>query len=198
MTFQALLQGFFVDRLARRRQASAHTIAAYRDPFRLLLACHRASPQDAFSLALEDIDASFVTQYLEQLERERGNCARTRNARLTAIHSFFRYVALTEPAHALLCQRVLAIPSKRFERGPVEFLAPEETRALLAALTRRSGSAAATAPSCWSLSRLACASRTDFNSPSGCGAGSRRLCPHAGQGAKDAVHSASPGRGARA
>jgi integrase/recombinase XerD len=133
MTFQALLQGFFVDRLARQRQASAHTIAAYRDTFRLLLrfaTTHLHKPPSR--LALEDVDVSFVTRFLEHLERERGNGARTRNARLAAIHSFFRYVALTEPAHALLCQRVLAIPSKRFERGPVEFLVPEETEALLA------------------------------------------------------------------
>jgi len=134
MTFQALLQGFFVDRLARQRQASAHTIAAYRDTFRLLLRFATAHLRKLPSqLALEDIDASFVTQYLEHLERQRGSCARTRNARLAAIHSFFRYVALTEPAHAHLCQRVLAIPSKRFERGPVEFLAPDEAEALLAA-----------------------------------------------------------------
>jgi integrase/recombinase XerD len=134
MTFQALLQGFFVDRLARQRQASAHTIAAYRDTVRLLLRVATAHLHKLPSqLALEDIDASFVTQYLEHLERQRGSCARTRNARLAAIHSFFRYVALTEPAHAHLCQRVLAIPSKRFERGPVEFLAPAEAEALLAA-----------------------------------------------------------------
>lgn len=134
MTFQALLQGFFVDRLARQRQASAHTIAAYRDTFRLLLRFATAHLHKLPSqLALEDIDASFVTQYLEHLERQRGSCARTRNARLAAIHSFFRYVALTEPAHAHLCQRVLAIPSKRFERGPVEFLAPDEAETLLAA-----------------------------------------------------------------
>jgi len=134
MTFQALLQGFFVDRLAGQRQASAHTIAAYRDTFRLLLRFAMTNLHKPPSrLALEDVDAAFVTKFLEHLERERGNGARTRNARLAAVHSFFRYVAFTEPAHALLCQRVLAIPSKRFERGPVEFLAPEETEALLAA-----------------------------------------------------------------
>ncbi len=134
MTFQALLQSFFVDRLARQRQASAHTIAAYRDTFRLLLRFATTHLHKSPSrLALEDVDVSFVTQFLEHLERERGNCARSRNARLAAIHSFFRYVALTEPAHALLCQRVLAIPSKRFERGPVEFLTPAEVEALLAA-----------------------------------------------------------------
>lgn len=134
MTFQALLQGFFVDRLVRQRQASPHTVSAYRDTFRLLLrfaALRLHKPPSR--LALEDVDAAFVTQFLEHLEQERGNGARTRNARLAAIHSFFQYVALAEPAHALLCQRVLAIPSKRFERGPVEFLARDEAQALLAA-----------------------------------------------------------------
>lgn len=134
MTFQALLQGFFLDRLVRQRQASPHTIAAYRDTFRLLLrfaaACLHKLPSQ---LAIEDVDAAFVTQFLEHLERVRGNGARTRNARLAAIHSFFQYIALAEPAQALLCQRILAIPSKRFERGPVEFLAREEAQALLAA-----------------------------------------------------------------
>jgi len=134
MTFQALLQGFFVDRLVRQRQASSHTIGAYRDTFRLLLRFATARLHKPPSrLDLEDIDASFVTQFLDHLEKERGNCPRTRNARLAALDSFFQYVALAEPAYALLCQRVLAIPNKRFERGPVEFLAPEEVQALLAA-----------------------------------------------------------------
>lgn len=134
MNFQALLQGFFVDRLVRQRRASVHTIAAYRDTFRLLLRfanerLHKSPSQ----LCIEDLDASFLSQFLDHLEKGRGNCARTRNARLAAIHGFFQYVALTEPAHALLCQRVLAIPSKRFERGPVEFLTPVEIEALIAA-----------------------------------------------------------------
>jgi len=134
MTFQALLQGFFVDRLVGQQQASPHTVSAYRDTFRVLLrfaATRLHKPPSR--LAIEDVDAAFVTQFLEHLEKERGNGARTRNARLAAIHSFFQYVALAEPAHALLCQRVLAIPNKRFERGPVEFLAREEAQALIAA-----------------------------------------------------------------
>ncbi len=134
MNFQALLQGFFVDRLVRQRCASAHTVAAYRDTFRLLLRFaneHLHKPPS--QLSIEDLDASFLSKFLDHLESGRGNCARTRNARLAAIHGFFQYVALTEPALALLCQRVLAIPSKRFERGPIEFLAPAEIEALIAA-----------------------------------------------------------------
>ena len=132
-SFQSLLQSFFLDRLLRQRQASTHTIAGYRDTFRLLLqfAAERLgnAPSD---LKTEDLEAPFIGEFLDHIEKERGNSARTRNARLSAIHSFFRYVALMEPAHALLCQRVLAMPSKRHERKPIAFLDRAETEALLA------------------------------------------------------------------
>lgn len=132
--FPALLQTFFTDRLLRQRQSSPHTIKAYRATFRLLLRFAakqlRRSPSD---LLIADIDAAFVGDFLDHLERTRGNAARSRNARLAALHAFFRHVAITEPAHALHCQRVLAIPSKRFDRGLVEFLNDEEIDALLEA-----------------------------------------------------------------
>jgi site-specific recombinase XerD len=81
---------------------------------------------------LEDLDVSFLGKFLEHLESERHNCTRTRNNRLSALQSFFRYVAFSEPALALHCQRVLAIPAKRYDRGPVEFLTEEEIKALVA------------------------------------------------------------------
>jgi integrase/recombinase XerD len=113
----ALLQGFFTDRLMRQRQASGHTIAAYRDTFRLLLAFATETLGQAPSdLALEDLDATVIGEFLDHLQKRRGNSARTRNARLAAIRSFYSYVALTEPACSLICQRVLAIP------GQVRFL----------------------------------------------------------------------------
>ena len=91
------------------------TVAAYRNCFRLLLRFATArlgrSPSE---LLLVDLDAALIAAFLDHLEHDRGNSPRTRNARLAAIHAFFRYVALTEPAHALQCQRVLAIPSKRW------------------------------------------------------------------------------------
>jgi site-specific recombinase XerD len=132
--FPALLQAFFTDRLLKQRQASPHTVRAYRATFRLLLRfaqcrLHRAPSR----LLLADLSAPFVGEFLGHLEVERGNCARSRNARLAAIHAFFRYVALAEPCRALHCQQVLAIPSKRFERGIVEFLDQDEINALLAA-----------------------------------------------------------------
>ncbi len=130
--FPALLQAFFTDRLLRQRQASPHTIAAYRTTFRLLLRFAAARfgrpPSD---LAIADLDAALLGDFLDHLERDRGNSARSRNARLAALHAFFRYVAITEPAHALHCQRVLAIPSKRFDRGLVEFLSDDEIDVLL-------------------------------------------------------------------
>lgn len=130
--FSALLQTFFTSRLIQQRKASPHTVAAYRNTFRLLLRFAITSLGRAPScLMVADLDAIFLGQFLDHLEQERGNSARSRNARLAALHAFFRYVSLTEPAHALHCQRILAIPSKRFERGIVEFLADEEIEALL-------------------------------------------------------------------
>jgi site-specific recombinase XerD len=133
-TFPALVQAFFTDRLLRQRRASPHTIGGYRDTFRLLLrfATERLGKTPC-ALDLEDLDAPFMGAFLDHLEADRGNSPRTRNARLAAIHSFFRHVAINEPAHALLCQRVLAMPGKRHERRPVEFLDRTEIDALLAA-----------------------------------------------------------------
>ena len=115
-----LLQRFFTDRLRQQRQASPHTVAGYRDTFRLLLrfAAERLGRAPS-ALMLEDFTPTFVSDFLDHLERVRGNSNRTRNARLAAIHSFAQYVALNEPAHALLCQRLLAIPSRRYQRTVV-------------------------------------------------------------------------------
>jgi len=129
----ALLQSFFTDRLLHQRQASPHTIAGYRDCFRLLLhfAKERLGKMPS-KLLIEDLDAPFIGLFLQHLESVRKNSVRTRNARLGAIHSFFQYVALEEPALALHCQRILAVPNKRHERRPIEFLSREEMDALLA------------------------------------------------------------------
>jgi len=132
--FPSLLQSFFTDRLFRQRRASPNTIAGYRDSFRLLFHFAKErlgkAPSD---LMLDDLNVSFIGNFLDDLETRRKNSARTRNIRLATIHSFFQYVAFEEPAHALLCQRILAMPSKRHERRPIEFLNREEIDALLAA-----------------------------------------------------------------
>ena len=129
----SLLQSFFTDRLLHQRRASPHTIAGYRDCFRLLLrfAKERLGKTPS-KILIEDLDAPFMGLFFEHLESVRKNSARTRNARLGAIHSFFQYVAFEEPAYALHCQRILAIPNKRHERRPLEFLNREEIDALLA------------------------------------------------------------------
>ncbi len=132
--FPALLQRFFTDRLITQQGASPHTVAGYRDTFRLLLqfAKDRLGRVPS-ALRLEELNADFLEKFLEHLEHERGNRPRTRNHRLSALHAFFRYVSLAEPAFSLQCQRILAIPAKRFERGPVEFLTEEEATALVSA-----------------------------------------------------------------
>src|SRR5437867_8234094 len=129
-----LLEAFFTDRLIRQRQASPHTIASYRDTFRLLLGfAQRSLKKTPSDLALEDLDAGFVGSFLDYLAKERGNGARSRNTRLAAIRSFFRFAAFSHPEHGALIQRVLAMPSKRYDRAPVEFLNRDEIDALLAA-----------------------------------------------------------------
>jgi len=131
------LEAFFTDRLARQRRASAHTVAAYRDSFRLLLAYLQRSTGKAPSrLQFEDVDAEVITAFLVHLENDRANSVRTRYARLAALHSFFRFAALRHPEHAQLIQRVLAIPPKRATKGIVPFLTEAEVEALLAAPDR--------------------------------------------------------------
>lgn len=132
--FPSLLQAFFTDRLMRQRQASPHTIASYRDTFRLLLSFAEQRLNKAPSaLHLEDLDTPFIGAFLDHLEKERGNSARSRNVRLAALHSFFRYVALHEPSMSALAQRVLAIPQKRYHRTQIQFLTRPEIEALIAA-----------------------------------------------------------------
>jgi site-specific recombinase XerD len=134
-----LLEAFFLDRLLRQQRASPNTIASYRDTFRLLLAfAEKRLLKAPSALLLSDIDAPFVGSFLDYLESQRNNSVRTRNARLAAIHSFFRFIAIGEPAHSALIQRVLAIPHKRFDRNLVCFLARTEIDALLEAPDRNS------------------------------------------------------------
>jgi len=133
-TFPALLEAFFTDRLMRQRQASPNTIASYRDSFCLLFKFAQQRLNKAPStLSIQDLDAPFVGAFLDYLENDRGNNARSRNVRLAAIHSFFNYVALQDPGHSALIQRVLAIPTKRYDRKPIDFLTKPEIEVLLAA-----------------------------------------------------------------
>jgi len=135
--FPGLLQSFFTQRLIEQRKASPHTITSYRDTFRLLLRfaqtrLHKSPSQ----LVMEDLNAPFLGVFLHDLENHRANGARSRNLRLTAIRSFFRYAALEIPQHSALIQRVLAIPNKRQPRPPVDFLTRPKIGVLLAAPNR--------------------------------------------------------------
>lgn len=133
-TFSELLQSYFIERLMKQCNASPHTIANYRDTFRLLIAfAHQSLKKMPTMLALRDLDVSFVCQFLDYLEKERGISPRSRNVRLAAIHSFFSYVAMQEPALGAVAQRVLAIKSKRYTKKPVDYLTRAEAEALLAA-----------------------------------------------------------------
>ena len=120
--FSGLLESFFTDRLLGQRNASPHTIASYRDTFRLLLAfAQDRLRKPPTTVALEDLEAPFIGRFLDQLETGRGNTPRSRNIRLAAIHAFFKYVALEEPSRGGLAQRVLAIPCKRHKTKPIDF-----------------------------------------------------------------------------
>jgi site-specific recombinase XerD len=133
-TFQALLQKFFTQRLMQEKRVSAHTISSYRDTFKLLLRFARkrlrTSPD---KLPFEKLDAPLIAAFLNELEKERGVTVRTRNLRLTAIRSFFRFAAYEMPAYSAQIQRVLAMPAKRFDRKLIDFLTRPEADALLAA-----------------------------------------------------------------
>jgi site-specific recombinase XerD len=127
------LQAFFTERLTRQRNASPHTIAGYRDTWRMLLSFAAARTGIAPSLLdLDNVDAPLVAAFLDHLENDRGNSVRTRNTRLAAIHSLFRYAALVHPEHAQSISRVLAIPPKRFDRALICYLTEPEVAALLA------------------------------------------------------------------
>ncbi len=131
------MQGFFTERLLGQLRASPNTVASYRDTLRLLLAfAQQRTGKTPSKLQLEDLDAVLIGAFLEHLERERHNSVRTRNNRLAAVHSLFAYAALRHSEHAVLIQRVLAIPAKRTDRQLVSFLTRAEVDAFLAAPDR--------------------------------------------------------------
>jgi integrase/recombinase XerD len=131
--FAALIETFFTDRLIAQRRVSPHTVASYRDTFRLLLKfAQKELGKPPSKLALTDLNAPLIGRFLDNLEKLRANASRSRNLRLTAIRSFFRYTALECPEHSAAIQRVLAIPPKRQSSRLVDFLTRPEIEALLA------------------------------------------------------------------
>jgi len=118
-----LVQAFFTHHLVCQRRASPQTVASYRDTFRLLIQ-HRSqtSGKKPSDLTVEDLQAPAILEFLDHIERNRGNSIQTRNARLAAIRSFFRLVALRDPARIDLAAQVLAIPVKRADRRLIGYL----------------------------------------------------------------------------
>jgi site-specific recombinase XerD len=131
------VQAFFTDRLIGQRQVSGHTVAAYRDCFRLLLGFARARTGKAPSdLDIADLDGGMISAFLVHLRDDRHNGPRTTNARLSVVHSLFRYAALRHPEHAATIQGVLAVAPARFDKADIAFLDPDEVQALVAAPDR--------------------------------------------------------------
>ncbi len=128
------IQRFFMDYLINQKHASVNTVASYRETFRLLIQyaadCLSRQPMN---MCVADIDAILVSNFLSYIEEYRGSSISTRNQRRLVIRSFFRFVAMQEPALLLHCQRVLAIPAKRHDKRIIDFLEPAESAALLAA-----------------------------------------------------------------
>jgi site-specific recombinase XerD len=131
------LEAFFTERLMTQRQASGHTVASYRDTMRLLLAfASQRTGIPPSKLEIPDLDAELISAFLDHLEHARGNSPTTRNIRLAAIRSLFRYAAFKHPEHAAVIERVLALPAKRFDRALITYLTKDEIDALLAAPDR--------------------------------------------------------------
>jgi integrase/recombinase XerD len=141
IAFSQLVQDFFLRRLVAQRGASARTVESYRDAFELLLGyLEQRTGKPPSAMCMADLDAPLVLDFLDHLETVRGNSARTRNARLAAIHSFMRYAAVRDPASLPVTGRVLAIPAKRFDRPVLGYLSREQVAAILAAPDRRTWS----------------------------------------------------------
>ena len=137
-TFSALLETFFTGWLVQQKCVSPHTIASYRDTFCLLLRyAQKQLHKTPEKLSLSELNASMIIAFLDYLQQARGTSARSRNVRLAAIHSFYHYVALQAPSYCGLIEQVLAIPSMRYERHPIEFLTHDEIEVLLASIDQK-------------------------------------------------------------
>jgi integrase/recombinase XerD len=135
--FSPLCQSFFSKRLITQRKASSHTVSAYAQTFRLFIAyAQKRLRTPPAMLSLAQLDASFIAEFLDNLESNRSNSARSRNARLASLRSFYHYAALEAPQHASLIQRVLAIPYKRLARRLVNYLTRPEIEAVLASVDK--------------------------------------------------------------
>jgi integrase/recombinase XerD len=138
ITFSVLLETFFTGWLLQQKCVSPHTIASYRDTFCLLLRyAQKQLHKTPENRSLSELNASMIVAFLDYLQQERGTSARSRNVRLAAIHSFFHYAALQDPSHSGMIEQVLAIPSMRYVRHPIEFLTHDEIEALLTSIDQK-------------------------------------------------------------
>jgi hypothetical protein len=136
-SFGVLLQAFFSEHLLTHKRASAHTIAAYRDTFRLLLKfLSTTQGKIPSSIDVADLDAPVILSFLDHLEKGRQNSVRSRNQRLAAIRSLFRYIALRDPESVAITARILSIPLKRADRRLIGYLTRKEIEAILDAPDR--------------------------------------------------------------
>ena len=195
-----ILEAFFTERLMTQRGASPHTIASYRDTFTLLLGHIQQAPASPRPAGPGRPGRREISAFLEQLETTRGNTASTRNARLAAIRSLFRYASLRAPEHAALIQQVLAIPAKRFSKQLITFLTEAETGALLAAcdLSRWEGRRDRALLLVAAQTGLRLSELTGLNGDVTLGTGGQRPLP--GQGPQTPgrpAHNAHPGGAAR-
>lgn len=137
----SFLTRFFTQRLIQQRNVSPHTIASYRDSFRLLLQfANKRLKKTPSTFSIEDLDAPLIHDFLKHLEKNRGITTRSRNLRLTAIRSFFKFISYELPEHSAQIQRILAIPTKRCTHAQINYLKRAEVDALLASPDRKTWS----------------------------------------------------------
>ena len=161
-----ILQSFFTDRMITQKHASPHTIRSYRDTFRLFLGfAQQATGTPPWKLDVGQLDAGLITSFLRWLETDRSSSPRTRNARLSAIRSLFRYASLRAPDNAAVIQRVLAIEASRAATTVIDWLTDTESEALLAVPDRSTWACRGTTPCCWSRCVPACACPNSPSSP---------------------------------
>lgn len=135
--FACHVQRFFTDYVTAQRDLSPHTRASYRDAIKLLLTfAARQQQKPVVELSCEDLSPDMVLKFLDDLQNTRGNTTRTRNVRLAAIHTFFRYVAAREPEVLEICQRLCAIPFKKAEARTMLYLEHNEVLHILRCIDR--------------------------------------------------------------
>ena len=130
--FPSMLSDFLLKELPNIRNQSSNTIISYRDTYvRLLIYCRDVLSIKPERISVTDLTAERLVDYLNWLEQDCNNSINTRNQRLAAIHSLFRYIQMQSPEYLFQCQQILGIPYKKAEKHPVGYLSEDETKTLL-------------------------------------------------------------------